>query len=156
MIRLEADSPDRPLLCVLVQRFRSCIQRRFADDDDFRILNLSFGLLRVPAVGEKERVFWRDQQSASAACEPAKISDVRKISDQESVQALLSQLIPQSCLTALKVHCLQSSSQEPRHRQKARPAGGCWQPGGVFLLTRCLCLDDARSNKEDQLLVGSA
>ncbi len=70
-------------------------------------LHLHVCLSVITHVREENAAGLCDQQQARAAGEAAKISEVRKMADQESIETGRGKVLPKSLLACEEIHCCQ-------------------------------------------------
>ena len=76
------------LPALLGQPFCGRCQRSFGRDDDLRPFNFRSRLGGIAPVAKKHALGIRHEKNAGTACESAEIENVRKMSNQQRIQAM--------------------------------------------------------------------
>src|SRR6516165_3056439 len=111
MLGFEADRPSLGTLAAFSEKLSDCRQNGLAGNDDPGAFDLFVSLRVVADVGEKGAAGRLDQQKSSTAAEPAKVSDVRKMADEESIEARGRKMLAKFVLASAKVHWRECSSR---------------------------------------------
>ena len=81
-----------------------CRQRPFARDHDLRPFHFGPRLPGIAPIGKEHPLLSCDNENAGAAGESAEIANIRRMGDQQRVQAMVGKRILQALLAASMVH----------------------------------------------------
>src|SRR5450759_3742973 len=162
----------RRTLSLRGQPLRSRHQWGLASDDNARTFYFLFRLGAVAAIGEEDGTTIGDKQSSRTASKATEIANVGEVRDQQGVKlvarerglepAQASSMVHGSRVHDSAVHGMECSrvleadgwklvtakAKPPGSRQVLRESRRLWRD-----LTSRLCLNDARSDEENQFLV---
>src|SRR6185437_10278487 len=157
MLGFYSQRPAAASFAVLLEPFRCQKQWRLTIYDNFRALHLCFSLFGVTSICKKPAIALGYEHGSGTSGKTTEITNVGKMRDQQSVKTVRRQKATQRGLPALVLHQESVAIVWPARAPKTKPPVLCARNRrAVLLLTVQLCLNDARSDEENQLLIGSA
>src|SRR6185437_5639692 len=157
MLGFYSQRPAAASFAVLLEPFRGQKQWRLTIHDNFRALHLCFSLFGVTSICKKTTIALGYEHGSGTSGKTTEITDVGKMRDQQSVKTIRRQKATQRGLPALVLHQESVAIVWRARAPKTKPQVLCARNRrAVLLLTVQLCLDNARSDEENQLLIGGA